>query len=99
MPVKEEMSEIERTIDETLDVARKREATQKAKSRLKVYRKALKEVQQIAGNEPMRELAAWIRDRIKDRREPPSGRDVRQKGAAICREHGEEVSTGTWLGA
>lgn len=99
MAVREEMNGIERTIDETLDVARRREERQKAKSRIEVYRKALTEVRQVAGNDAMRELGAWIRERIEDRGEPPSGRDVRQRGAAICRDHGEEVSTGSWLGA
>lgn len=99
MPVSEEMDRIEQTIDETFDVARKREAKQKAKSRTEVYRKALKEVRQVAGSDAMRELSAWVRERIEESGEAPSGRDVRQQGAAICREHGEEVSTGSWLGA
>lgn len=99
MSVSEEMNRIERTIEETLDVARRREAKQKANSRIEVYRKALKEVRQVAGNDAMRELGAWIRERIEASGDPPSGRDVRQKGAAICREHGEEISTGSWLGA
>lgn len=99
MSVAEEMSEIEVTIEQTLDVARKRDAKKKAKSRLNVYRKALKEVQRIAGNGPMRELADWIRGEIRETESPPSGRAVRQAGAEICRDSGEEVSTGSWLGA
>ena len=99
MPVKEEMTEIESTIDQTLDLNRKRDAEKKAKSRIKVYRKALKEVQQIAGNGPMRELAEWIREQIRTKERLPSGRAVRQKGAEICRDNGKEISTGSWLGA
>ena len=99
MPVSEEMTEIEETLEETLDVARKRSAKKKAKSRLPVYRKALKEVQQLAGNAPMRELADWIRKQIREKENPPSSRAVRKQGATICRNHGREVSTGSWLGA
>lgn len=99
MPVDEEMNEIETTIEQTLDVARKRDAKKKAKSRLNVYRKALTEVQRIAGNGPMRELGAWIRKQIRETESPPSGRAVRQAGAEICRDNGEDVSTGSWLGA
>lgn len=99
MSIKEEMAGIERTVDETFDVNRKRDAKRKAQSQKKVYRKALEEVQRIAGNDPMRELAEWIRERIREGDEPPSGRAVRKKGAAICRENGNEVSTGSWLGA
>ena len=99
MPVEGEMAEIESTVEQTLDLNRKRDAEKKAKSRMKVYRKALKEVQQIAGNEPMRELADWIRERIRTKENLPSGRTVRKKGAEICREHGKEISTGSWLGA
>ena len=99
MPVKGEMAEIESTIEQTLDLNRKRDAKKKAKSRINVYRKALKEVQQIAGNDPMRELADWICDQIRTKETLPSGRTVRKKGAEICRDHGKEISTGSWLGA
>lgn len=76
LPVNQEMTDVK----ETLDVARKRNAKKKAKTRLKVYRKALEEVQQIAGNDSMRELADWIRNQIREREVPPSGRSVRKKG-------------------
>ena len=66
---------------------------------MNVYRKALKEVQQIAGNDPMRELGGWIRDRIRTKEDLPSGRTVRKKGAEICRDRGKDISTGSWLGA
>ena len=99
MPVEAEMTEIESTIEETLDTARKREERKRKKSRMEVYRKALKEVQRIAGNDPMRGLAGWIRERIRTEGRLPSGRDVRKKGAEICRDNGKEVSTGSWLGA
>lgn len=99
MSVTKEMDAIEATIDETLDVGSKRTARKKAKSRLEVYEKALKEVQQVAGNDPMRELSGWIQSEIREDAEPPSGRRVRQEGADICRDHGETISTGSWLGA
>ena len=80
MPVKEGMNAIEATIEETLDTARKRTAKEEAKSRSEVYRKVLEEVQRVAGNDPMRALADWIRRRIRERENSPSGRDVHQKG-------------------
>lgn len=99
MSVDQEMRDIEATIERTLDVGRRRKAKQTAKSRIEVYRKALSEVQRIAGDGPMRELADWIREQIGDVGSPPSGRAVRKQGAALCRASGEEVSTGSWLGA
>lgn len=99
MAISEEMAKIEETMDETLSVARRRDAERDAPSRSKLYRKALKEVQQVAGTAAMRDLAGWIRDQLRDEGDPPSGRNVRQKGAEICRDRGEEVSTGSWLGA
>lgn len=99
MAIEEEMASIEATMDESLSEARRRDAERDAPSRPKLYRKALAEVQRIAGNAAMRDLAAWIREQLRDEGEPPSGRDVRQKGAEICRDRGEEVSTGSWLGA
>lgn len=99
MSVSDEVAEIEETMDETLSVVRRRDDARDAPSRLKLYRKALREVQQVAGNAAMRELAEWIRERIRTDGDPPSGRAVRQRGAAICRERGKEISTGSWLGA
>lgn len=99
MSVSDEMNAIEDTIEETLDVAQQRSAKQKAQSRLEVYRKALREVRRLTGNDPMHELGEWIRAEIRDDANPPSGRDVRQKGAEICRNEGEDISTGSWLGA
>lgn len=99
MSVEEEMTEIESTVEEVIDVARKRDADRKATSRMRVYRKALGEVQRVAGNGPMRTLGDWIRRRIRETETFPSGRAVRKKGAEICRNSGNEVSTGSWLGA
>lgn len=99
MSVNEEMSEIEATIEERIDIARKRDADRKAKSRKKTYRKALQEVQRVAGDSQMRTLADWIREEIRETESFPSGRAVRKKGADICRQSGNEVSTGSWLGA
>ena len=99
MSVKEEMRGIEATIEESIDIARKRDAAKKAKSRTKTYEKALREVQRIAGDSQMRTLAGWIREEIRETESFPSGRAVRKKGADICRRSGNEVSTGSWLGA
>lgn len=99
MPVKRELKAIDEAIDESLNVAQKHEEKQKARSRREVYQKALKEVQNVAGNTAMAELSGWIQARIREEQNPPSGRSVRKQGARICREHGEEISTGSWLGA
>ena len=89
MPVKAEVKDIETTVSETLDIARQRDADKKAQSRLKVYRKALKEVQQTAGNDPMRTLADWIRTEIREtgpsRRGGPSERKVLTSVAPTAR--------------
>lgn len=99
MSVTEELNRIEETLDATFDVARKRDEERRGHSRITVYRKALEAVERTAGTAPMRELGEWIRERVREDGEPPAGRDVRQKGADICREAGYEVSTGSWLGA
>ena len=39
------------------------------------------------------------RDNLRAARNGPSGRQVRQCGVRVCREHGHEISTGSWLGA
>ena len=80
MPADWKMADIEETFEETLGVARERNAAKKAKTRLEVYRKALEEARQIAGNDPMRELADWIRNPIREREVQPSGRSVLKKG-------------------
>lgn len=79
MPADWKMADIEETFEETLGVARKRNAEKKAKTRLEVYRKAPEEARQIAGNDPMRELADWIRN-IREREVRPSGRSVLKTG-------------------
>lgn len=99
MTLDEEVSLIETTIRSTLDVAQRKDARDTAQSRLTVYEKALRAVRDLAGTEAMRDLGTWIRAEIRDDAVPPSGRAVRQRGAAICRAHGEAVSTGSWLGA
>ena len=99
MAITEEMGRIEATIEETFDRHQRKEARDTAKSRLNVYRKALKEVRDVAGTAAMHELGGWIREHVGDRKKAPSGRQVRQHGAQICREHGHEISTGSWLGA
>lgn len=99
MAVAEEMREIERTIEQTFDRHQRKEARDTAESRMTVYRKALKEVRDVAGTAAMHQLGEWIRERVADRERAPGGREVRQQGARICREHGHEISTGSWLGA
>lgn len=99
MSVKRELKAIDEAIEESLNVARKHEEKRTAKSRREVYQKALKEVQDVAGDTAMAELSGWIQARIREDKSPPAGRSVRKQGARICREYGEEISTGSWLGA
>lgn len=99
MAVTEEMDRIEAAIEETFDRHQRKEARDTAKSRMNVYRKALGEVHAVAGTAATHQLGEWIRERIEARKKAPSGRQVRKHGARICREHGHEISTGSWLGA
>lgn len=93
------LREIDEQVEEAIDRHARHQAEQKAQSRRTVYRKALREVQQIAGGTAARNLADWITRRIHQDGTLPTGRRVRKKGAEICRSAGYRVSTGSWLGA
>lgn len=97
--VREWLRQIDEAVLETFDVATRERAKQKAGSRRNAYEKGLREVRDVAGTGAATELAAWIEEEIRTERRFPSARDVRQRGAEICRHEGHEVSTGSWLGA
>lgn len=99
MVVDDSLQEIDDVVEDVFDLRTRHQAKQKAGSRRNVYEKSIREVRNVAGNEEATVLAEWIKDRIRTKETFPSGRDVRQRGAEICRENGHEVSTGSWLGA
>lgn len=93
------LRDIDETIQDVFDLGTRRKAREKAASRRKAYRKGIEEVRDIAGEEQARALAEWIQTEIRSDEQFPSARNVRQRGAELCRERGESVSTGSWLGA
>lgn len=97
--VKETLAEIDQTTLETFDLATRRAAQKKEGSRRDAYEKGVREVRDIAGKEAAQELAEWIQEEIRTNQRFPSARTVRKRGARICRDHGHDVSTGSWLGA
>ena len=96
---KELLEEIDQVTRDAFDLASRRAAKRKEGSRRRAYEKGIREVRQIAGNDAARELAAWICEEIRTERQLPSARQVRKRGARICRDRGHEISTGSWLGA
>ncbi len=96
---KEFLTEIDETTQEVFDLGTIRAAKRKEGSRRKAYEKGIKEVNAIAGRDAARELTDWIIQEIADKQTLPTARRVRKRGARICRDHGEEISTGSWLGA
>ncbi len=93
------LREIDETTQEVFDLATRADAKRREGSRRNSYQKALEEVKDIAGRGGARALADWIQDEIRENERFPNARDVRQRGAELCRENGHEVSTGSWLGA
>lgn len=96
---RELIEQIDATVQDVFDLGTRREAQRREGSRRTVYKKALKETRSIAGDGGATALAQWLQDEIKERETFPSGREVRQRGARICRENGHQISTGSWLGA
>lgn len=97
------VSELVRDVDATavavFDLADRRRAKERAGSRRDAYERGFEEVRDVAGKPQARRLAEWIQSEMREREAFPSAREVRKQGAAICRESGHEVSTGSWLGA
>jgi len=93
------LGEIESAIEETFDPHKRHQEKTRAESRRTVYKKALKEAETVGGSEQMHALGVWIQNQIRDHQRLPSGREVRKRGAEMCRSNGHRVSTGSWLGA
>lgn len=96
---KELLAEIDEATQAAFDLGTRNAAKRKEGSQRKAYEKGIKEVNDLAGRDAARELADWITAEIEEKRKLPSARQVRKHGARICRDHGEEISTGSWLGA
>lgn len=96
---KELLAEIDEATQAAFDLGTRNAAKRKEGSRRKAYEKGIKEVNSLAGRDAARELTDWIIDEIEEKQALPSARQVRKRGARICRNHGEEISTGSWLGA
>lgn len=83
---------------EVLDVATRADAKEKAGTRRDAYERALHEAREIAGREAAGELVEWIQERIRSEEEFPGSRQVRERGAKICRELSHPVPDDSWLG-
>lgn len=97
--VDEWLREIDETAVSVFDLAAREKVREKAGSQRKAYEKGLREVRQRAGDDAARELADWIQSEMREKERYPSARNVRQRGAKICRDRGHEISTNDWLGA
>lgn len=97
--VRETLVEIDETTQDVFDLATREAAKRKEGSRRKAYEKGVREVRDVAGKDAALELAEWIQEEIRSKERFPTARTVRKQGARICREHGHEISTGSWLGA
>lgn len=93
------LAQIDQTTQDEFDLGTREAAKRKEGSRRNAYQKGLREVQNVAGKDAARELAEWIQEEIRTAERFPTARNVRKRGAKICREHGHEISTGSWLGA
>lgn len=99
MTARELLEEIDEAAADALDLRTRRHARRRAGSRRTGYVKSLQAAESIGGRDAAEALADWIKEELGRRQRFPSGRDVRQRGAEICREQGHEVPTGSWLGA
>lgn len=97
--VKDRLAEVDEATKETFDLATRADAKRKEGSRRKAYKKGIREVRDIAGNDAAREFTEWLATEIEKTETFPSARRVRKQGARVCRDHGKEISTGSWLGA
>ena len=74
-----------------------RETKLKESARWGVYEKTLQAVKATASSNEMRVLASWIKNKIRETGELPSGEAVRREGGRICMDEGYEVEPGSWL--
>lgn len=99
MDVNQVIRDIEVVAETVFDLSTRHQAQEKAGSRRDAYKKSIREVERAAGDEAAAELATWIKDYLREEKKFPSAKATRKKGAEICRERGEEISTGSYLGA
>ncbi|MFC7080682.1 hypothetical protein [Halorussus caseinilyticus] len=99
MSIKQSMRDIDRAVEDTVGTHEQYEAKKEGRSRRRVYEKSIEEVRKTAGKTEAERLAMWIETTIREEEKLPSGKQVRKKGAEICRDVGEAVSTNDWLGA
>jgi hypothetical protein len=93
------MEDIDRAVEGSLGGHERYEAAKDGRSRRRSYEKSIEVVREAAGRAEAGRLAEWIEERIRAEDSLPSGREVRKKGAEICREAGHSVSTNDWLGS
>lgn len=99
MSIKQSMKDIDNAVEEVIGTHEKYEGKKEGQSRRRGYEKSIDEVRKTAGKAEAKRLAEWIEETIRDKETLPSSRNVRQKGAEICRDAGKSVSTNDWLGA
>lgn len=97
MTVGRRLTEIRHVMEDELDAAAEHEEKRTAGNRWNVIEKTLRTVQRTADRDAMDELAAWVEAEIRERGAVPSGREVRERGRAVCEAAGFEVAPGSWL--
>ncbi len=93
------MRDIDRAVEDALETREQYEVKREGRSQRRAYEKSIESVREVAGQAASERLATWIETTIRDEKKLPSSRRVRKKGAEICRDAGESVSTNDWLGA
>ncbi len=93
------MRDIDRAVKDALGSHEQYESKKEGRSQRRAYQKSIEEVREVAGKTEAQRLATWIETTIRDDKKLPSSRKVRKKGAEICRDVGEPVSTNDWLGS
>ncbi|WP_137283188.1 hypothetical protein [Halorussus salinisoli] len=99
MSIKQSMRDIDRAVEDALETREQYEVKREGRSQRRAYEKSIESVREVAGQAASERLATWIETTIRDEKKLPSSRRVRKKGAEICRDAGESVSTNDWLGA
>jgi len=87
------MEDTDRAVEESLGGHERSEAVKDGRSRRRSYETSIETVREAAGRAEAGRLAEWIEERVRAEDSLPPGREVRKKGAEICREAGHSVST------
>ena len=99
MDARQRIRALDNVVDEVLDRHEAYHDRMNGGSRRRAYEKSLREVKRVAGDEAATALAEWIEREIREKRRLPTTRQIRKRGATICRQNGYDISTGSWLGA